>query len=149
MLKSNKFYLSTFRVVMICGLIFGLAGCSAGDVQLEGKIFEAAGLTNLGKKAETPKVKERSPLVLPPQAALPEPGKQAVAPDDMNWPDDPDLKLKTQKAAIDAERQKYCADVGKNEQDPYYDAEKAQHCDSLLSKALSNAFGRAPEQENN
>ncbi len=51
-----------------------LAGCSAGDVELNGKLFELAGLTGTGERS-APKVAERAPLVVPPDLArLPEPG---------------------------------------------------------------------------
>lgn len=129
--------------------LFVLGGCSAGDVQFEGKIFEAVGLNGQQARSADPKVKERAPLVLPPKADLPAPGKRVAAGDDTLWPDDPDLARKRQISLAEKERQKYCTEVGRNEYDPAYDEDKAKQCSTLLSKAFNNAFGRAPEPEDN
>lgn len=135
-------------VALSAGLLV-LGGCSAGDVQFEGKIFEAVGLNGQQARSEDPKVKERAPLVLPPKTDLPEPGQRVAAGDDQLWPDDPDLARKRQISLAEQERQKYCTEVGRNEYDPAYDPKKAAECSTLLSKAFNNAFGRAPEPEDN
>lgn len=135
------------KALLVFASVLTLAGCSAGDVQFEGKVFEAVGLSGQQVRRADPKVRERAPLVLPPKAELPPPGERAVADKDMNWPDDPELARKQQVAALEKERQKYCSNVGRNEKHPFYDPDKAQHCNSLLSKAFNNAFGRAEETE--
>lgn len=137
------------KLTLLIGLTFSLGACSSDDVVLEGALFEAAGIAgSLTKKNTTPKVKERSGLVLPPAAHLPEPGKRAVVQQqEQNWPDDPDLKRKRIASQTEAARKKYCSEVGRNRNDPDYDEDKAIHCGSLLSKALNGAFGRAPEGE--
>ncbi|MDX2289026.1 MAG: hypothetical protein NW217_09425 [Hyphomicrobiaceae bacterium] len=62
------------RRVGACVCVLLLAGCSAGDVEFNGKLFEMAGLTGTSERT-TPKVAERTPLVVPPDLArLPEPG---------------------------------------------------------------------------
>lgn len=74
-----------------------LAGCAdGGGVQLNGKIFDALGVSGegSGKKAE-PRLAERAPLVPPPRTdQLPQPGAPKTAADDrhMAWPDDPDKR---------------------------------------------------------
>ncbi|MBO6550054.1 MAG: hypothetical protein JJ964_10590 [Rhizobiales bacterium] len=134
------------KLTLLIGLTFSLGACGTDDVVLEGALFEAAGIAgSLTKKQATPKVKERSGLVLPPAAHLPEPGKRAVVQqEDQNWPDDPDIRRKRIASQTEAARKKYCSEVGRNRQDPDYDEEKADKCGSFISKAL-NGFGRAPE----
>ena len=133
--------------MLILGVSLSLTACGTGDVVLEGKIFEAAGLSgSLNKKAKTPKVKERSGLVLPPSAQLPEPGKRVAVQDEQNWPDDPDLRRKRLALQDEAEIKKYCSEVGRNEHAPDYDEDKAAKCGSVFS-GLLNGFGRAPETD--
>lgn len=156
MLKIGASIHSFFRALMraagirvlVVLVMLNLSGCSAGDIQFEGKLFEAVGLDgSLTGKRPDPKVTERSPLVLPPAAHLPEPGKRVAVQDTMNWPDDPDLKRKTEASLLAKKREKYCREIGRNPENPFYDEEKAVHCSSLISKGLSKAFGRAPENE--
>ena len=53
----------------------GLSGCGVDDVALNGKIFEATGLTTSSAPRKTPKMAERSGLIVPPSLdKLPEPG---------------------------------------------------------------------------
>ena len=137
---------SSFTVLALAGLI-SLGGCSAGDVQFEGKIFDAVGLSGQQARSADPKVRERAPLVLPPKAELPPPGERVVADKDMNWPEDPEIEQRRKMAALNQERQKYCTEIGRNEKHPFYDPDKAKHCQSLLSKGFNNAFGRAEEPQ--
>lgn len=133
--------------MLILGLCFSLTACGTDDVVLEGKLFEAAGIAgSLNKKAKTPKVKARSGLILPPSAQLPEPGKRVAVQDEQNWPDDPDVRRRKAAALAEAERQKYCSEVGRNKNDPDYDHEKTAKCSSLLSGVLGG-FQRAPEPD--
>lgn len=143
---SKLFFKSTLLIGLLFSLVISLGACSSDDVVLEGALFEAAGIAgSLTKKQKTPKVKERSGLVLPPAAHLPEPGKRvAVQQEDQNWPDDPDLKRKQLASQSEKERQKYCTDIGRNTADPEYDEEKADKCGSFISKAL-NGFDRPAE----
>ncbi len=51
-----------------------LSGCSADDVALNGKVFDAMGMNTASVK-KTPKLKERSAILVPPNLdRLPEPG---------------------------------------------------------------------------
>jgi|GEM_PF-4727490 len=136
------------KLTLLIGLVFSLSACSSDDVVLEGALFEAVGVAgSLTKKKNDPKVKQRTGLVLPPAAHLPEPGKRAaVQQQDQNWPDDPDLKRKAIASQAETERKKYCSDVGRNEHHPDYDDNKAAKCSTLLSKAF-DGFDRAPEGE--
>jgi len=70
-----------YRRSVIAAVAAGLclAGCSAGDVEFQGKLFELAGLNNVGKKGEAPEISERTGLVVPPDLSkLPDPDKPAV-----------------------------------------------------------------------
>ena len=51
-----------------------VAGCSADDIELNGKIFDAVGLNTSKTKSAEPKMAERAPLVMPPNLErVPEP----------------------------------------------------------------------------
>lgn len=53
-----------------------LTACSGTDVELEGKLFEMAGISNLTKKSEAPKLQERTGIVVPPDLSkLPDPNQ--------------------------------------------------------------------------
>lgn len=132
--------------LLLTGAI-ALGGCSAGDVQFEGKVFEAVGLSGQQARRSDPKVGQRAPLVLPPKADLPPPGERAIASQDMSWPDDPELRRKREVSALQAKRQKYCREIGRNEYSPFYDEKKAKYCASLLSNTFNNTFGRKEETD--
>ncbi len=85
----------------------GLAACSPGDVQLEGKVFEALGANELGKKRAAANLKSRTPLVMPPATgALPEPGsgqeQQIVGVEDQ------DQRKIVDKAALEKKHKEFC-----------------------------------------
>ena len=96
--------------------LLALPGCGGLDgVELNGKIFEAAGLTGaLGGKKVEPATEARAPLVLPPAAErLPEPGAYAAAApvaSDASWPNDPDKKKAASDAAQKQAQDQYCKD---------------------------------------
>jgi hypothetical protein len=93
--------------VIPCALL--LAGCSADDVELNGKIFDAVGL-NSKSKATEPKLAERAPLVMPPNVErVPEPGMppEATA-TDVAALADPDRVAKTSQAELERQQAEYC-----------------------------------------
>mgnify|MGYP001208103268 CR=1 FL=1 len=88
-----------------------LAGC--GGIQLQGKIFDAMGVSDIGAKKPDPHVDERSDLVVPPStAALPAPGSNKVAASsvDQQLPNDPVKVAAAQAAAEQAEHDKRCTE---------------------------------------
>lgn len=102
----------------LCLSLAALPGCGGFDgVELNGKVFEAVGLTGAlgGKKAE-PKTEARAPLVLPPQSErLPEPGSLAAAAPtgsvpDPAWPNDPDKRKASSETAKKQAQTQYCQD---------------------------------------
>jgi len=87
----------------------GLLAACGGGVHLEGPGFEQLGLTSNKNKGDT-KVPDRAPLLLPPdRAALPEPvtNQQAAANPQANWPNDPDLILKSDAVEADKKQREY------------------------------------------
>lgn len=137
-LKLNR----VLPVVLITLLLGGCGGFSAGDIQFEGKIFDAVGLNGANARREEPKLKKRAPIVLPPDAKLPEPGKRVVTGRDEQWPLDPELTAKEIATAKKIERQKYCSEVGRNEFDPNYDEDKAAECGTLFGNVINQGFNK-------
>ena len=88
----------------------GLAGCSAGDVQLNGKVFEALGsLTGASQPEGDVKVAARPGLVAPPPMQnLPQPGSQAVPDGQMADIVDHDRKKVADKSALEGKQAEYC-----------------------------------------
>jgi hypothetical protein len=69
------------------GLALTLGGC--GGVEFQGKLFDYAGLSSLGKPQEDIKMTDRAPLLVPPNPqSLPPPGSPAITRAD--WPVDTD-----------------------------------------------------------
>ena len=67
-----------------------LSGCADG-IDLNGKVFDWIGVSPaaVAARREEPKLAERAPLVLPPDAKrLPEPGSEKAPQTAMAWPDD-------------------------------------------------------------
>ena len=94
-----------------------LAGCSGGyDVELNGGIFEAVGMSSFGKKAKQPKMEPRNGIVMPPQtASLPvprsgRPAAQQVAEisGQEAWPVDPVQSKAQSEAQQNALHEAFC-----------------------------------------
>ncbi|MEM9591252.1 MAG: hypothetical protein AAF967_07935 [Pseudomonadota bacterium] len=100
--------LGTVAAIFACAALLG--GCGGG-VELEGKVFDYAGLSGQvgGPKVE-PTMSSRAPLMVPPNTqSLPAPTEtRSVAASRQDWPDDPEKvrvrEIEQQKAvAADAE----------------------------------------------
>lgn len=90
----------------------GLSGCGAGDVELNGKIFDALGVSSATQqKSGDPKVAARNGLVMPPSTgSLPEPGS-GVAPAaeaDIAFINDPDRKRSMDQNELARRQAEYC-----------------------------------------
>ena len=94
---------------MAACVAFGLAGCSSDDIQFNGGIFDAVGLSDAGKtKGGDPKLAERAPLVVPPSLdRLPAPG-EAPQPAQIADIKDPDAQKKLSQAELEAKQAAYC-----------------------------------------
>ena len=89
--------------------IAGLAGCSADDVQLNGKIFEATGLNTGSAPKKTPKLAERAPLIVPPSLdKLPEPGAGDGQQPALAEVKDHDDKVRITRADLEKQQYEYC-----------------------------------------
>ncbi len=96
-------------LIGFCALV--LAGCGLGDVQLEGKLFDAIGANDLtGGAKRDPKLAARAPLVMPPATgALPQPGS-GVAPVDTELAGirDPEATKKIDEERLALAQKEYC-----------------------------------------
>jgi hypothetical protein len=73
------------------GLVLTLGGC--GGVEFQGKLFDYAGLSSVGKPQEDVRMTDRAPLLVPPNPNnLPPPGSPAITRAD--WPADTDKQRK-------------------------------------------------------
>ena len=88
-----------------------LAGCGGDGVELNGKIFDALGVSESAQKtaAREPKLPARTGLVMPPDAnRLPEPGS-AGEPDVAAQLNDPDRKKVMAAAERERLHKSYCS----------------------------------------
>jgi len=95
--------------MLAASLSLGVAGCSSDDIQLNGGIFDAVGLSDAGKTKADPKMAERAPLVVPPSLdRLPAPG-EAPPPSEIAGITDPDAAKQKSRAELEAAQAEYCA----------------------------------------
>lgn len=110
--------LKTLLKISAAGLIAAaVAGCEAGDVQLNGKVFDALGMNTSSVDRKAPDVKARAGIVVPPDlSSLPEPGsgkgQRAELP-----VNDYDASRTTSKADLERQQKEYC--------EKHYDMAKA------------------------
>ena len=110
-----------------CGLALALGGC--GGIEFQGKVFDYAGLSSLGKDQEDVRMTERAPLLVPPNThRLPPPGSPDVTRAD--WPADTYKERKRLAAARQAEERKKAAAAEPN--NPY--AGKPNLLDQVLGR---------------
>jgi hypothetical protein len=115
-----------------CVVPLALGGC--GGIEFQGKVFDYAGLSNVGKPQEDVRMTERAPLLVPPNTrSLPPPGSPAVTRAD--WPADTDKERRRLSELRKAEEEKQAAEAEPN--NPY--AGKPKLLDKLLGKSKSTA----------
>jgi hypothetical protein len=106
---SLNFNANLAKAAVLALAFAGLGGCSADDVQLNGKIFDAVGMNTGSAPRKTPKLAERAPLVVPPSLdKLPEPGTGDGAQGAIADVKDHDEKFKVSRADREREQQEYC-----------------------------------------
>lgn len=94
--------------VAAAALTLALAGCSPGDVQFNGKIFDAVGLNNQSAP-KVAQIKERQGLVVPPSLdRLPEPGTGQAPEVAIADVKDPDNQKKVSQAELERQQAEYC-----------------------------------------
>lgn len=96
-----------------------LTGCSADDVALNGKVFDAVGIGGSKTKAAEPKMVARAPLVVPPGLdRLPQPGEQPGAQTgqtELAALNDPEKLERMRLADLERQQVEYCK---KNYEEP-------------------------------
>lgn len=97
--------------LVLAGLVAAaLAGCSADDVQLNGKVFDALGVNTSSTSRDTPEIGPRSGLVIPPNlSSLPQPGSGQAAAPAIAEIQDYDAKRTTSRADLEKQQAEYCA----------------------------------------
>lgn len=97
----------------LVSVLAGLGGCANEGIELNGKIFDALGVStsSLAPRKE-PKMERRSPIVLPPDGKrLPEPGSAPeYANQNQNWPQDRDQKKVADAAEFKRKQAEWCRD---------------------------------------
>ena len=106
--SSQRLKLFVAAISTVATLVLG--GCADG-VELNGKVFDLLGVSPAALEASRrePKLAERAPLVMPPDAnRLPDPNATQGGTDQANWPTDPEQR----KLAAAQERERlhlaYC-----------------------------------------
>lgn len=98
------------KIVLFVGLSASLAGCSPGDVQLEGKVFDALGVNTSSVERTAPELKPRSGIVIPPNlSSLPAPGSGAAEAPQLADVQDYDAKRAKPRELLEKEQAEYCA----------------------------------------
>ena len=111
------------------GFALTLGGC--GGVEFQGKLFDYAGLSSVGKPQEDISMTDRAPLLVPPNPqSLPPPGSPAITRAD--WPADTDKQRKQLAEAKQAADRAKAAKVSNERIDPY--AGKPKLLDKLLGR---------------
>lgn len=98
------------RLAVVGAVGMSLTACGAGDVQLNGKVFDAiGGLVGAGGANEKASVAARPGLVVPPGLDnLPQPGAAVVPDGDLAQIQDHDRKKVVDKSALEAKQREYC-----------------------------------------
>ncbi|MDX2259722.1 MAG: hypothetical protein NW205_12515 [Hyphomicrobiaceae bacterium] len=139
--------------LFVASVALAIGGCSAGDVQFEGKLFEMAGIGQTTER-RTPKLAERAPLVVPPDLnRLPQPGS-AEDPTDVALAsiNDPDRQAQIDPAILAKQQAEYCAktyDLAKLRGDP--DADQivgpAGPCRKSALGGMGSLFGGSSQPQ--
>jgi len=90
-------------------LAFGVSGCSMDDVQFNGGLFDAVGLSDSARanKGAGPEVAARRPLVVPPSLdRLPQPGSEQAP--EIAGIQDPDAAKVASKEDKERQQAEYC-----------------------------------------
>ena len=99
-------------LAVVLGTAIAVSGCGTDDIELNGKIFDAMGVSGSQKsKADEPKVAARNGLVVPPNTgSLPPPGsgRDVTTEADLAFINDPDRAKHVDKAELARRQAEYC-----------------------------------------
>lgn len=103
--------LKSMSKIVLAGVVAAvLAGCSADDVQLNGKVFDAMGVNTSSTNRDAPELAPRSGLVIPPNlSSLPQPGSGKSGEPALAEIQDYDAKRTTSRADLEKQHAEYCA----------------------------------------
>jgi hypothetical protein len=86
-----------------------VGGCSPGDIQLNGKIFDALGVNSESTSSKVPKLRERTGLIIPPDTgSLPAPGTGETPEPMLAEIKDPDQMKKVSQLDLERQQAAYC-----------------------------------------
>lgn len=95
--------------LVLAGVAAVVAGCSADDVQLNGKVFDALGVNTSSVERKTPELKARTGIVVPPNlSSLPEPGSGGQGQPDLAEVQDYDAKRTSSQQDLERQQAEYC-----------------------------------------
>lgn len=122
---------ATAALALAC---LALAGCGAGDVELNGKVFSAIGaLTGSNATDQEVKIAPRPGIVQPPSLQnLPPPGSEKAPDGQLAEIHDADTVKTTDKSALMAQQAAYCKE--------HYDVPKS-HGDDVTADAAVGPMG--------
>jgi hypothetical protein len=102
--------LTALRMMFAMGIAMSLGACSPGDVQLNGKLFDAlGGVMGTGGEQKDVRLAERPGLVTPPGLqSLPAPGAESVPDGQLASIVDHDRKSGVNKAELEKKQAEYC-----------------------------------------
>jgi len=110
--SQNRFHRDFARRSMglaLAALTLALGACSAGDVGLNGKVFDLIGSAAGGSGSDEVKIAARPGIVVPPSLGnLPQPGANAVPEGQLAQITDHDTKKVIDKSALQAQQDAYC-----------------------------------------
>lgn len=102
--------LKYMSISLLAVIAAAMGGCSADDVQLNGKVFDAMGMNTASTQRETPELRPRSGIVVPPNlSSLPEPGTGKSEAPDIAEVQDYDAKRSKPREQLEKEQAEYCA----------------------------------------
>jgi hypothetical protein len=95
---------------LIAFAALSVSACAPGDVELNGKIFDAVGIgTGSVGQRKAPQLAERAPLVLPPSLErLPQPDASGGNPQAAAFPIDPEKRSAMSASALQQQQAAYC-----------------------------------------
>jgi hypothetical protein len=91
-------------------LAVSVAGCSTDDIQFNGGIFDAVGLSDASKSSGgEPQMADRAPLVVPPKIdRLPAPGEAPPPGTQLATISDPDVEAQRSQEELEKEHAEFC-----------------------------------------
>jgi len=91
-------------------LAVSVAGCSTDDIQFNGGIFDAVGLSDASKSSGgEPQMADRAPLVVPPKIdRLPAPGEAPPPGTQLATISDPDVEAQRSQEELEKEQAEFC-----------------------------------------